>query len=115
MERKRPWIYLKSSIYRFANGLDRHGHAVRGGGEFSVGPNARTVVSFPEIGKMGRGLSTVSMRCHVVFLNGWLAAKTGEEGEKTEGDMHGEISKCRHVCAVGLGENGERGGSAALT
>lgn len=106
MERKRLWIYLKSSIYRFANGLDRHGRAVRGGGEFSVGPNARAVVSSPEIRKMGCRLGTEvqssvldtgSMRCHVVFPNGWPAAKAGVEGEKTEGDTHGEISKHRRV------------------
>lgn len=56
------------------------------------------------------------MRCHAVFLNGWPAAKTGMEGEKKEGDVHGEIGKRRSVSCgtMGLEEEGEREGSAAV-
>lgn len=82
--------------------MDRHGHVGRGGGEFSVGPNARTVVSLPEIRKMGRGLGMEEvghgkreMSCGV---SEWMAgSQNWNGGKKKEGDMHGEISKSRSV------------------
>lgn len=44
-------------------------------------------------------LDTVSVRCHVVFLNGWLVAKTGVEGEEKGGDVQGN-SASAGVCEL---------------